>query len=380
MNSKQRVLLTLEGKIPDRVPIGEFAIDFDTVEKILGRKTYLRAKARSQIAFWEGRHDEVAESYLRDHIELHEKLDLDIITFPMATWQIPPETDDPPPRKINDYTWEDKYGRIYRYSDVSADITCISDPVMEARQFTVEEFEQEPEIPRRDERSWKIVDAVIQRFKREKFICGPDGGEIGIVLLGGMERGLIELVQNPAVIKAAIQYLLKQQNLADEIFVHPDADAVLWGADFGFKTGPFISPRMFKEFFLEPNKARVKNLHEKFRKKVVKHCCGNIKSLLDFFIEIGYDVYQSIQATAGMDICELKKAYGEKITLWGGVSLEHLISGTQQDVRKDVRRAMHCARAGGRFILGTSHSVAVGTKYENYMAMLDEYHKTCYYD
>ena len=62
MNSKQRVLTTLQGKIPDRVPIGEFAIDFDTVEKIIGHETFLRAKARSQIAFWENRHAEVIES------------------------------------------------------------------------------------------------------------------------------------------------------------------------------------------------------------------------------------------------------------------------------------------------------------------------------
>jgi len=379
MTSKQRVLATLEGNIPDRVPIGEFAIDFDTVEKIIGHETYLRAKAKSQVAFWEGRHDEVAESYLRDHIELHEKLELDIVTFPMATWQIPPETDDPPPRRIDDTTWEDRYGRIYKYSDISEDITCIKDPVLEQKQFTVAEFEREPEPPQRDERSWKIVDAVIQRFKDEKFICGPEGGEIGIVMLGNMERGLIELIRQPEVVRAATRFLLRQQNLADELFIHPDADGILWGADFGYKTGPFISPAMFKEFFLEPNKARVKNIHEKYGKKVLKHCCGNNNALLDFFIEIGYDAYQSIQATAGMDICELKKNYGDKITLWGGVLLEHIVSGTPEEVRNDVRRAMKCAKQGGRFILGTSHSIAVGSNYDNYLAMLDEYHKWCDY-
>ena len=127
MNSKERVLTTMNGTIPDCVPIGEFAIDFDTVEKIIGHETYLRAKAKSQIAFWEGRHDEVAESYLYDHIELHEKLDLDIITFPMATWEIPPESDAPPPKKIDETTWEDKYGRIFKYSDITADITDLVD-------------------------------------------------------------------------------------------------------------------------------------------------------------------------------------------------------------------------------------------------------------
>lgn len=379
MNSKQRVHTTMNGQEPDRVPIGEFAVDFDTVEKILGRETYLRAKAESQIAFWEGRHDEVAESYLNDHIELHEKLDLDIITFPMATWIIPPESDDPPPRKINENTWEDKYGRVYKYSDITADITCIKDPVMEEKIFTIEEFQREPEKPVRDERSWKIVDAVIQRFKDEKFICGPEGGEIGIILLGGMERGCMELVQSPDVVRTATDYYLKQQNLADEVFVHPDADAILWGADFGYKSGPFISPAMFRDFFVAPNKARVQNLREKFGVKIMKHACGNNNPLMDDFIEIGYDAYQSIQPTVGMDLCQLKKDYGDKITLWGGVSLENMISGTPDDVRNDVRNAMACAKPGGRFILGISHSVAVGSKYDNYMAMLDEYHKTCAY-
>ncbi len=379
MNSKQRVLATLEGRIPDRVPIGEFAVDFDTVEKIIGHETYLRAKAKSQIAFWEGRHDEVAESYLKDHIELHEKLELDIITFPMATWLIPSETDDAPPRRVDATTWEDKYGRIFKYSDITADITCIKDPVMEEKIFTIEEFEKEPVSPERNERSWKIIDTVIQRFKDEKFICGPEGGEIGILMLGGMERGLMELIENPDVVKAAVAYYLKQQNLADEVFIHPDSDGILWGADFAYKSGPFISPAMFKEFFLEPNKARTKNIHEKFGKKVLKHCCGNNNALLDYFIEIGYDAYQSIQPSANMDICRLKKSHGDKITLWGGVALEHLVSGTMEEVRQDVRRAMECAKPGGRFILGVSHSVAVGSQYDNYMAMLDEYHKLCDY-
>ncbi|MFZ5515176.1 MAG: uroporphyrinogen decarboxylase family protein [Candidatus Zhuqueibacterota bacterium] len=379
MNSKQRVLTTMSGQEPDRVPIGEFAVDFDTVEKILGRETFLRAKAKSQIAFWERRHDEVAESYLKDHIELHEKLDLDIITFPMATWFIPPESDDPPPRKIDATTWEDKYGRVYKYSDITADITCIKDPVMDARVFTVDEFARAPEKPTRDERSWKIVDAVIQRFKHEKFICGPEGGEIGIILLGGLERGCMELAENPDVVRAATDYYLRLQNLADDVFVHPDADAILWGADFGYKSGPFISPTMFRDFFVAPNKARVKNLREKFGVKIMKHACGNNNPLMDDFIEIGYDAYQSIQPTAGMDLCQLKQKYGDKLTLWGGVALEHIVSGAPDDVRNDVRNAMACAKPGGRFILGISHSVAVGSKYENYMAMLDEYQKTCVY-
>lgn len=379
MNSKERVQAVLDGQLPDRVPLGEFAVDFDTVEKLLGHETYLRAKAKSQIAFWEGRHDEVAQSYLEDHIALHEKLPLDIVTFPMATWQIPAPSDDPPPRRINDNTWQDKYGRVYKYSNITEDITCVEDPVEAARQYTVAEFEREAQSPQRDPRSWQIIDTVIQRFKGEKFICGPNGGEVGIVLLGGMERGLMRLLDQPEVVQAATDFYVRQQNLADETMVHPDQDGVLWGDDFGYKKGTFISPRMFRSFFLEANQARVTHLHEKYGLKVLKHCCGNNRALLDMFIEIGYDAYQSIQPTAGMDICEIKQTHGDRLTLWGGVAVENLFAGTPEDVRADVRRAMACAKPGGRFILGTSHSIAVGSQYDNYMAMLDEYGKHCDY-
>jgi uroporphyrinogen-III decarboxylase len=379
MTSKERVYAALEGRIPDRVPYAEFAVDFDTVERLLGHETFLRAKAKSQIAFWEGRHDEVAQSWLEDHIALQKTLPLDIVTFPMATWEMPPAADGPPPRRIDASTWEDREGRVYRLSEATQDISCIHDPVRDAKVFTAAEFEREPEPIRRDERSWRILDAVIQEFKREKFICGPSGGSVGIVLLGGMERGLLELAANPDAVRAATKSLVRLQNEADEVLIHPDSDAVMWAEDLGYKTGPLIGPAMFRNFFLEANKERARNVKEKHGKKILKHCCGNINLLMDFFIEIGFDAYQSIQPTAGMDICRLKRDYGDRIALWGGVAVEHLVGGTPAEVRSDVRRAMACAKPGGRFILGSSHSVAVGTKYDNFMALLDEHSKLCQY-
>ncbi len=194
-----------------------------------------------------------------------------------------------------------------------------------------------------------------------------------------MERGLFELAANPEAVRAATRYLVRQQNDADAVLIHPDSDAVMWAEDLGYKTGPLIGPAMFRDVFLEANKERARNVKDRHGKKILKHCCGNINLLMDFFIEIGFDAYQSIQPTAGMDICRLKKDYGDRITLWGGVAVENLVGGTPDDVRADVRRSMACAKPGGRFILGSSHSVAVGTRYDNFMALLDEHSKLCQY-
>ena len=167
MTSKERVLTVLRFEEPDQVPIAEHAIDFDTIEKIIGHETYVRAKAKSQIAFWEGRHEEVAESYRKDHIELHNKLDLDIVNLATAaTSYIPPPTDDPPPRRIDENTWKDKYGRVYKCSSVTADLTCIEDPVSEQRQFSLVDFEGEPCPPVRNEQTWAILDSVMRLVQK----------------------------------------------------------------------------------------------------------------------------------------------------------------------------------------------------------------------
>ena len=60
---------------------------------------------------------------------------------PQTRTSAAPAPDDPPPRKIDETTWEDKYGRVFKYSDATGDITCVHDPVVDARVFTPEEFE-----------------------------------------------------------------------------------------------------------------------------------------------------------------------------------------------------------------------------------------------
>jgi len=385
MNSKQRVLAALEHKPVDRLPLGFFAVDHDTVSRVLGRETYLRAKAKSQIALWEGRRDEVAQSWREDAIEFYRRMDqIDIIPLhAMASSVLPPADYEPErPEKIAEDTWRDKLGRIYRYSPKTDDITCIEDPELGKRSFSADDFPIPDEIDPPDESCFEVVDAVIEAFAAEKFICGPSGREASLVLLGDhYERGLLEFVLNPEAVKAAHRQALVLGELEDEYYIRPGQDAVLWGMDFSYNSGPMISPETFQEICLPNIRRRVESIHNRGL-KVIKHACGNNNLLMDFFVEAGYDCYQSIQQSAGMDLARLYHNYGDKLALWGGVQVEHLIAGTPDDVRRDVAEAFRIAVEGtGGFILGTSHSVAVGTKYENFMALCDEAAKLnqCYF-
>ena len=96
---------------------------------------------------------------------------------------------------------------------------------------------------------------------------------------------------------------------------------------------------------------------------------------MEMFIEAGVDCYQSLQTTAGMGCGRLKADFGDRLCFWGGVPVETLIAGDPDDVRNDVRKAMREGAHGSGFILGPSHSIAKNTRYDNFMAMLDEYNK-----
>jgi len=135
-----------------------------------------------------------------------------------------------------------------------------------------------------------------------------------------------------------------------------------------------MSPRMWRRFCypaLEANARAARRAGLLF----VQHACGNNWAILDGFMDAGVDAYQSIQATASMSLPQVREATRGRMALWGGVLVEHLVSGTQEEVRQDVRAAVEVAKQGGGFILGSTHSIAVGTSYDNFMALLDEFDK-----
>lgn len=386
MNSKERVKAVLRSDIPDKVPWGEWAVDFDTVGRVIGHETYYRAKARSQFAFWEGRRDEVVQSWKEDAVEFFRKMDcFDIINVSaMASSVAPPRGFEfEKPRKIGENTWEFRDGTVVKYSEITADITKVHNPNVGKRQYTPADFEKEPDIAPVDESCFEVVDALIAEFGRDRFLMGPSGSEVGIYLLDGnieeggegFAYGLMQYLDNPETVRAAILYEVKRNNLLDRFYIRPGQDAVGWGQDFASTQGPFISPAMFREFALPGIRARVENIHATYGLPVMKHACGNNTKLLDMFVEAGYDAYQSIQKSAGMDLALIKEKYGKHFVPWGGIPVEHLVSGTPGDIRREVRQAMESYKPGGRYIFGSTHSIAVGTKHENFMTMVEEFEK-----
>lgn len=373
MNAKKAVNDVLNHRQPEYIPIGMYVIDCDTVERVIGHETFVRDKIRTQIALWEGRRDEVAQSLKEDTVALFRRLGcLDIIVPDKEAMLLPPEGYEPPSvRKIDDDTYEVDGATLFRCSRLTNDFTVLKRP---PSSRSIEDYQKEIVVTPPDPTVFEAYDHVVSQLKDRLFIAGISAGIQPMALLGGMADGLALYYENPELVRAAIAYEARRQALHDGFYIREGVDQIFAAADMATTQGPLLSPAMFREFCLPAMKQRIADV-KRFRDKVIYHCCGNTWKYLDMFIEAGVDCLQSLQTEAGMDMRLLKEKYGGRLCFWGGVGVEKLIAGTPEEVRADVRRAMRYGAPDGGFILGPSHSIAYGVKYENFMAMLDEHDK-----
>ena len=374
MNSKQRVSAAINRQPVDRVPLGFYAVDCDTVGRVLGRSTFVRDKVESQIALWEGRRNELAAGLKADVVDFYRLMDCADLLLPKEAMLLPPVDYEPlRPRAIGDDRWEDERGRVYQASRSANEIRCVYDPTVGERNWSVEDFADDtpPEPP--DASMFEVLDHVIAELGDERYVASSTGGITALTLLGGPEEGLVLHALQPEVIAAATRQSVARQNALDAHCIRPGAAGVLMEQDTAGSNGPLVSPDMFRELSYPYLKARMQHVRESGVQQIIFHTGGNNMPLMDMFIDAGVDCYQSLQTTAGMEVGLLKQNYGETLCFWGGVPVEVLIAGTTAETRAAVRTAMERGAPGGGFILGPSHSVAFGTKYDNFLAFLDEF-------
>jgi hypothetical protein len=372
------VRAAIAGEPVDRIPLGFYAVDCDTIERVIGRPTYVRNKIAAQLAFWEGRRDEVVESYQKDTVEFFERLGCADLILAKEAPLVPPRDYVPSPRKQRDAeTWEDEAGRIYKVSHLSNELMCVYDPnPADVEDFTVESFpEFDPEEYQPPDPSiFEAQDYVGERLGQDRYLAGIAPVDGVLPMLGGRVTGMMVLALEPEVVLAASRRGAAQANCDDAHHVRPYHSGMIWDQDTGSTKGPLVNPEQYRQVALPFLKERLASLR-RHNQQILMHNCGDNRPLMDMLIEAGVQCYQSLQTTAGMELKPLIARWGKQMTFWGGVPVELLVGGSPEEVRRSVREAMEQGVRGRGFILGPSHSVAYGTKYDNFMAMLDEYQK-----
>ena len=157
-------------------------------------------------------------------------------------------------------------------------------------------------------------------------------------------------------------------------------DIVTYADDYGTQTSQIISPDMFRRLI----KPRVKTLFDAFARlaphaKRFFHSDGNVRPLIPDFLEMGVDILNPIHIRAkDMEPATLKRDFGRDLVFWGGgVDTQGILpTGTPQEVKDDVRRNIEALAPGGGYVFNTIHNIQPDVPPENIIAMweaLQEY-------
>jgi uroporphyrinogen decarboxylase len=370
MLPRERMIAALEHREPDRIPWGEHWINHNVYEDFLGRPSLLHAGFRTTRAYWDGRRDEVVASHKRDLVDLTNALELDII----AVETVAPRDHRPQPwRQVDAETYCDEHGDLYRVSVSTGNLMFYQrgdseyvPPTLESVQRDIDQLDDQPLDDPADSK-FEVVRHIVQTMKGTHYImllCGdlewPTFGRT-------TEERWMNLVRQPAICRKLGELWGKRMVRDVEVFAQLGVDAIMPCGDLGSNTSLMASPRIYREMVYPWHQAHAMAAHQ-HGLKILKHCCGHVMPIIDDLADV-YDAYESIQATAGMDIGQLKPRVGGRLCLWGGIWHEHILAGTPADIRNDARYAFATAGPGGGFIMGSTHSLATGAKPENVLEM-----------
>ena len=132
-----------------------------------------------------------------------------------------------------------------------------------------------------------------------------------------------------------------------------------------------MGPVLWRKF-IKPCLARTFEPIKKKGLPIILHCCGNIEQILPDLIEIGLDVYQTVQPEI-YDLEKLKKTYGHKLSFYGAISNQKTLAFVKPDELKTIiRKTIETLNIKGGYICAPTHQVQGDVTPENIMAMIDE--------
>eukprot|EP01105_Mastigella_eilhardi_P007650 TRINITY_DN1918_c0_g1_i1.p1 TRINITY_DN1918_c0_g1~~TRINITY_DN1918_c0_g1_i1.p1 ORF type:complete len:405 (-),score=94.95 TRINITY_DN1918_c0_g1_i1:125-1339(-) len=198
----------------------------------------------------------------------------------------------------------------------------------------------------------------------------------------GMDTFLSNLITYPEMSTALLR---KNTELCKQLMGHflrecgDNIDLIKIGDDLGTQTSLLMSPRMYRNMLKPFHKDLIQFIKSHTKAKVFFHTDGDVFPLLEDLIEIGVDVLNPIQTSAGRmsDLAELTRRCANRLTLCGAIDTQDVLpNGNPERVRQEVHRVIGEMKkgAGGktpRYMLGAVHTVMREVPPENVLAMVD---------
>ena len=190
--------------------------------------------------------------------------------------------------------------------------------------------------------------------------------------LMGYESLCYALYDQRDLLTAISERLIEMFRVALQRMLAVDRIKIVWGSDdMGFKSSTLISPDDLREYVLPGHMLMAQMSHEKDRPYLL-HACGNLREIMpDLIDDVRIDALHSFEDTI-VSVIDMKREYGDRIALLGGIDVDFLCRATEDQVRARVRDTLEACLSGGGYCLGSGNSVANYIPVRNYLAMVDE--------
>ena len=148
---------------------------------------------------------------------------------------------------------------------------------------------------------------------------------------------------------------------------------VIWG-DVAYTREMLFSPDYWRKVFKPGVKAMIDLCHRRGL-PVIYHGCGNVKRILEDFVEMGLDAYNPLEAKAGLDVVELRRTYGHRLAFCGNMDVRAWAEAGPEELERMVLTKLNAAKGGG-YIFQSDHSVpsnVSGASYDTAVKLVREH-------
>jgi uroporphyrinogen decarboxylase len=222
--------------------------------------------------------------------------------------------------------------------------------------------------PTRDRVNWDRLDQNYKIWReRGDWIEGGlwFGFDVTHSWMVGTETVLMAMIAEPEWVVDMFNHFLDMGlSLLETVWdAGYEFDAVQWPDDMGYKHSQFFSLDTYRELVKPVQKRAVDWAHARGIKARL-HSCGDVNPFVPEFIDIGIDSLNPLEVKAGMDPIHLKRIYGDRLVLHGGINA--LLYDDFDAIAAQVREVVPVMKESGGYIFSSDHSVPSSISLEDF--------------
>ena len=229
----------------------------------------------------------------------------------------------------------------------------------------------QPDTPGRFPSDWP---RLLRHYQQRNFPLVLGGPFLGVFsalrTLFGFEQLMYAFYDQPDLIDDILSHLTDLWlALFEEVLAQTDVDYAYYWEDMSYKSGPMVSPRIFRRF-LAPAYRRINDFFGGHGiDTILVDTDGDVWELIPLFLEVGVTGLYPFEVRAGMDVAQVRKAY-PRLQMLGGIDKTAIAAGPEA-IDREMERIAPVVRSGG-YIPGCDHYVSPDVPWEHFCYYRDK--------